>query len=61
MRHYVVLAIAHRRNGNYLGFFLNLVKAFICSPLQMLKEGFKFIKKVIEQRRIYSSNSNSND
>lgn len=61
MRHFVVLSIAHRRNGNYFGFFLNLCKAFTSSPLQMLSEGFKFMNKIIEQRRIYSSNSKNKD
>lgn len=54
MRHYAVLAVAYKRNGDYLGMISNLFKAFFAAPTHMLKEGVKFVLKVFEQRRRYA-------
>lgn len=55
MRHYAVLAVAHKRNGNYYGLIENLIKAFVSAPIQMIKEGINFVKKVLCQRRLSST------
>lgn len=43
MRHYAVMAIAHKRNSKTLGFFLYALRSFIASPISLTKEAIKYV------------------
>ena len=51
-RHYAVMAVAYKRNKNYLKAIKNIFLMFGTSPKNSLKETNKFVKNIIKHRKI---------
>lgn len=49
-RHYAVMAIAYKRNGNYLHAILSAIKMVLTSPLDFVSEFCKFVLNVSRNR-----------
>ena len=50
-RHYMVMAIAYKRNRNYAKVIVSLIKAFIFSPIDFIDQGIKFAFKIKEEKK----------
>lgn len=49
MRHYAVLSVAYKRNGMILPFLFYAIVAFLSSPIDVVKEVFRYIKDLKDQ------------
>lgn len=60
-RHHAVLAVAYKRNGQYINMVTECVKAFVSSPLNMLGEGIKFVKRVLTYNKEETCHGKENE
>lgn len=51
-RHYVVMAVAYKRNGELINAIKNIGYAFVCSPKIFLKEAINHIYRMIKHQAI---------
>jgi hypothetical protein len=45
-RHHIVMGVAWKRNGNLFLCIVHILFAILCSPIDMIKESYKFMIKI---------------
>ena len=51
-RHFSVMAVAHKRNKQYVFAMAYLLIAFVSSPIDFIREGFDATQKIYKSRRV---------